>query len=384
MKKKAGVNQKNVTVEQRKVFRKKSKDYLMNLNGVLLAGGKSSRFGFNKLDIRNCTTPIFIDQIVKLSFFCNIIIVVTSAGNHSLVAAELKKIDSYFDFFHKYIEKYYKVQKNFERTCEFPDKIPEVVLLVDEDFNRFGQNAFDRAAAEAQGINKKGIKEEDTKGHIRDQKAKREVLKYSKPTEEDLEESGLKDCGPILGMYTGLKNAPDYYSLVLASDMPFVSHRLLQLLAACLKINFTCANKSKGQLSADSGTARKPEHAISSFTTQKKCSDIYVVKKSKGFEVLCGIYSKFCINLIAENIKAKKNKITDIINGVSAQILDESVLQTNGIDDLNFFNLNKSEDYDDYINIWNSKAFNIRATLNSSERNEETLYALVWAEFFMR
>jgi molybdopterin-guanine dinucleotide biosynthesis protein A len=346
MKKRADANQKSVTVEQRKVFRKKSEHSLKNLTGVLLTGGKSSRLGFNKLDIRNCSIPLFIDQIVKLSFFCNYILVVTSVSNFSLIATELKKVDSYFDFFYKYIRQYYKVQRDFVRNCGFPDKIPEITLLVDEDFNDFEQSGCDAAAAGLQ--------------------------------------SGVENCGPILGIYTGLKNAPDYYSLVLAADMPFVSHRLLQLLTVYLKINFTCDKNSTDQTTANFNPVRKSENNVTSFTTQKKCRDIYIAKSLKGFEVLCGIYSKFCINTLAEKIKAKKNKISDIFTEIDTQILEESILQTNGIDALNFFNINKLKDYDDFINIWNSKAFNIGSLSNPPRSNEEILFAFAWAEFFLR
>jgi molybdopterin-guanine dinucleotide biosynthesis protein A len=329
----------------------------MNLTGMLLAGGRSSRFGLNKLDIRNCSIPLFIDQAIKLSFFCSYIIVVTSVSNYRIVAAEFEKIEGYFNFFYKYTNECFKVLKASGRNCRFPDKIPEIKVIVDEDFTACEQKTAGIISG-MQDANKKDACEEDL-------------------------EDGVKDHGPILGIYTGLKNAPDYYSLVLASDMPLVSYRLLQLLTVFLQRNFKGINKGKAQSPANADLCVKPEHTESYFTPVKKCRDIYTIKTSKGFEVLCGIYSKYCINVMAENINAKKNKISNIFNEIDTEILKESVLQANGIDDLNFFNINRLTDYDYFINIWNSKTLTQDSPPISTSR-EEVLYASAWAEFFFR
>ena len=120
------------------------------------------------------------------------------------------------------------------------------------------------------------------------------------------------------------------------------------------------------------------------FTTAKKCRDIYVIKTLKGFEVLCGVYSKYCINTMTENIKTRKNKISDIFNEIDTEILDESILQANGVDDLNFFNINRSEDYDCFINIWNSKILKLNSVSAFPNNKEKILFASLWAEFFFR
>jgi molybdopterin-guanine dinucleotide biosynthesis protein A len=322
----------------------------MNLTGMLLAGGRSSRFGLNKLDIRNCSIPLFIDQAVKLSFFCSDIVVVTSVSNYGIVAAEFEKIEGYFNFFNTYTRECFKVLEASGGNYRFPDKIPEIKVIVDEDFTACEQKAV--------SVMVSGL--------------------------EDANKEGAKGFGPILGIYTGLRNAPDYYSLVLASDMPLVSYRLLQLLTVFLKRNFTCSNKNKTQRPTNPDSGLKPDFVEPYFTPVKKCRDIYTVKTAKGFEVLCGIYSKYCINVIAENINAKKNKISSIFNEIDTEILKESILVANGIDDLNFFNINRPSDYDYFMNIWNSKALKHDSTAISPGSSKEALYASAWTEFFFR
>jgi len=367
----------------------------MNLTGILLAGGRSSRFRANKLELRNSSTPIFVEQIIKLSFFCSDIIIVTSISNYGIIAAELEKIESYFDFFQKNAGPYFKILEISGRNCVFPDKVPKIKLLVDEDFNNSEQGPVIIAASGLKKASKKDDKNSNTTANdIRNCAARgdhigyRDIRKGDKKDFDKKYDCGKGDCirksGPILGIYTGLKNAPDYYSLVLASDMPFVSHRLLQLLVFFLKRNFTGTDKSGAQMTENFNSGGNPDFVEQCFTDVKKCRDIYVIKALKGFEVLCGIYSKFCINAMTENIKAGKNKISDIYNEVDTEILDEIVLQANGIDDLNFFNINTPKDYDDFINIWNSKTLRLNSAASSPNRREKILFAAIWAEFFLR
>ena len=232
----------------------------MDLSGIVLAGGKSKRFGFNKVRIKVGKIPLLIDQIFKLSFFCSEVLISTSKKNYLAVINELKKIDSYY--------KHY---------CSLGkiNKIPHIKVIVDED-NLGGAN--------------------------------------------------LSNIGPLGGLYAGLENAANFYCIVLAFDMPFISYNLLKLLA------------DEGK----SGESHKD-----------KLLDGAIVRTKKGFEVLCGLYSKNCTKIIRENIERKIYKISDIFSNLNVKMISEDDLLSYGIDQLNFFNVNTTKDDNDFKKIWN-------------------------------
>jgi len=68
----------------------------MDITGIVLAGGKSARLGFDKTSLKIGNVPLFIDTAVKLSFFCNEIIISSSKDNFILISDELKKLKKYF------------------------------------------------------------------------------------------------------------------------------------------------------------------------------------------------------------------------------------------------------------------------------------------------
>ncbi len=53
----------------------------MDFTGILLAGGKSSRFGINKIKIEFEGIPLIADQIIKLGFFCTEVLISSSSEN---------------------------------------------------------------------------------------------------------------------------------------------------------------------------------------------------------------------------------------------------------------------------------------------------------------
>lgn len=70
-----------------------------NTSGILLCGGESSRFQNNKIQIRLNKIPLFIDQIVKLSFFCDEILIITNIKNFKIISNEFEKIENYLKFY---------------------------------------------------------------------------------------------------------------------------------------------------------------------------------------------------------------------------------------------------------------------------------------------
>ena len=76
-----------------------------DLTGVILTGGNSIRLGFNKIQIKINTIPLFIDQIFKLAFFCNEILISTTDNNYKFVENELSKLNNYSDYYREVCSK---------------------------------------------------------------------------------------------------------------------------------------------------------------------------------------------------------------------------------------------------------------------------------------
>lgn len=251
----------------------------MNLTGIVLAGGKSSRLGFNKIKIKIGPVPLFISQIFKLASFCDEILITSSLENFDILSKEFKLLEKYLAYFNNYVEKI---------------KLPAVSLLIDDIEIKSGP-AFP------------------------------------------------EPC-PLFGIYTGLVNSKNFYSLVVGSDMPFISYNLLRSIIK---------NKDNQKYN------------------ENKSRDIISIKTLKGFEALCSIYSKNCIAIIRKNLKAEKYKISDIFSEFDVKIITQKELELLKIDDLNFFNINTVEDFEKFKNLW------------AYDRSEES-FALRWKEFFYR
>jgi molybdenum cofactor guanylyltransferase len=224
----------------------------MNLSGLLLAGGKSSRFGSNKLKILSYGIPILAGQIIKLCFLCEEIIVCTSRENQKFTECTVKKIEHY--------TKFLGISEKI--------KIPAIRIIPDE--NILGDSA--------------GI------------------------------------IGPLLGIYTGLKNSINDRCIVIASDMPFISFKLLEVLKNTAKEN--------------------PDY------------DSVIVKSEKGMEPLCGVYSKKYIKIIENNIKNGNYRISDVLCTLRVKWLDAMRMNAAGIDMYNFFNINSGKDNAKFTQIF--------------------------------
>jgi len=284
----------------------------MNLSGILLAGGKSRRLGINKLQINVGPVPLFIDQVFKLSFFCNEIIISTSNKNYPLIKRECGDIK-------KHLKYYSEITKtntlNGTRpggsVKSFLDN-PEIKIVLDD------------------------LDEIET-GKI------------------------PRETGPIAGIYSGLNNAINHYSFILAFDMPFISFRMLKTLVDIIK--------------EDTGIDEKE----SSSNKEENMYDACIIKTEKGFEVLSGIYSKSCMNALENNIIKKDNKISNIFKHIKVRIIEKEILGSKNLDMLNFFNINKIEDYQRFKNIWYNEFFECKYTFKSGGSNLNR-----WAEFFFR
>jgi len=297
----------------------------VNLTGIVLAGGRSSRFGFNKLKIKVNTVPLFIDQIFKLSFFCDEIIISTSKSHYSIVSSELNKI------------RIYQKKYNFETIQASNLKI---------DFNDF-------AKKNSSFQNIRIILDESDVDNLNTSNSLN-ITNSEKITPSH------KGKGPVIGIYTSLANASYFYSIIVAFDMPFISYNLLKSLVYESGINTEEPSSS--------------EPATISYDYSKK-RDAYIIKTEKGFEVLCGLYSKNCLGILKENIGKQKYKISDIFNYLDIEIISINKLKQNGIDSLNFFNINRLEDYHRFKNLWQNKKPPLNTGISFIE---------IWSYFFFR
>jgi len=169
-----------------------------------------------------------------------------------------------------------------------------------------------------------------------------------------------KGKGPLIGIYTSLANASYFYSIIIAFDMPFISYNLLKSLVYESGINTEEPSSS--------------EPATISYNYSKK-RDAYIIKTEKGFEVLCGLYSKNCLGILKENIGKQKYKISDIFNYLDIEVISINKLKQNGIDSLNFFNINRLEDYYKFKNLWQNKKSPLNTVISFIE---------IWSYFFFR
>jgi len=85
--------------------------------------------------------------------------------------------------------------------------------------------------------------------------------------------------GPLMGIYSGLKNSSSKYNFVAACDMPFINERLVKYMIKNIK-NF----------------------------------DIFIPRIDNKFHPLCGIYSKNCVSVIERLLSQDRLKVSDIFS----------------------------------------------------------------------
>jgi len=155
----------------------------MDFTGILLAGGKSSRFGINKIKIEFEGIPLLADQIIKLGFFCTEVLISSSSENSPYISQVLERMEQY---------KAVLIDPG-------PGKADAVLLL---------------GNVKNPVLSGHNWKNPDIKIVVDDKEARPDG----------------KRIGPLAGIYTGLKEAENKNCLVIAADMPFISYRVLRLL----------------------------------------------------------------------------------------------------------------------------------------------------------
>jgi molybdopterin-guanine dinucleotide biosynthesis protein A len=72
--------------------------------------------------------------------------------------------------------------------------------------------------------------------------------------------------------------------------------------------------------------------------------DIVIPDTSKGFEPLCSIYSKKCLNPVEQQLVKQQLKIRQVFQKVRVKKLPETILRQNDPDLISFYNINTHDD----------------------------------------
>ncbi len=243
----------------------------MDFSGILLAGGKSTRFGINKIKIESDGIPLLADQVIKLSFFCSEILISSSRENSRYIRHVLDRMNEYG-----------KILLNSK-----PVKVDDVSLPGNNKISALSGDKWEKPARRI------GVDDEETR-------------------------PDGKSIGPLAGIYSGLNVSKNKNCLVLASDMPFVSYRVLRLLTR---------------------------------TSEETRKDAVLIRNRRGIEALCGIYSKKYISEIRTCIKNGIYKIIEILGPREVEWIDSTKLREEKIDIYNFFNINTRDDIKKFDNI---------------------------------
>jgi molybdopterin-guanine dinucleotide biosynthesis protein A len=109
----------------------------MDFSGILLAGGKSRRFGPNKIKIMSDDVPLLVLQAVKLGFFTREILISTSRENYTYADSILGDLEKYTSLL--------KVPPGY--------KLPEVKIVVDDDAIKKNNGSIGPIAGIYTGLN---------------------------------------------------------------------------------------------------------------------------------------------------------------------------------------------------------------------------------------
>jgi molybdopterin-guanine dinucleotide biosynthesis protein A len=133
-------------------------------------------------------------------------------------------------------------------------------------------------------------------------------------SEAAVKEDVCPNCGCLGGIYTGLMAAETVYRFVLACDMPFIRPEFLSFLAV---------------------------HA--------EGWDVVIPKTAKGYEPLCAVYSKACLNPIRNQFEAGRFKVTDFLGRVRVRIVGEEEIGRFDFDGRMFYNINTWAEYEEAV-----------------------------------
>ena len=130
----------------------------------------------------------------------------------------------------------------------------------------------------------------------------------------------IPDSGPLGGIYTALVNATSSHTLVVASDMPFVTASFLKYLV---------------RVGQD--------------------VDVAIPRTTDGHQPLCACYAGTCVSVVRRHIESGALKVTDLLSELSVHEIGPAELQPFDPDDRLFFNVNTPDDYDRCVKLMASR-----------------------------
>ena len=114
----------------------------------------------------------------------------------------------------------------------------------------------------------------------------------------------------LTGIHAGLFHIPTAYAFVTACDMPFLKKELIEVLLREVEPGW----------------------------------DVVIPVTSEGYEPLCAVYSKRCIQPIEQQLSRGKAKIADFFSRVKVKEVSENLLRTADPELASFFNINRPGD----------------------------------------
>ncbi|MGL1891828.1 MAG: molybdenum cofactor guanylyltransferase [Spirochaetaceae bacterium] len=124
-----------------------------------------------------------------------------------------------------------------------------------------------------------------------------------------------KSCGPLCGIYSGLKRSSSNYSFVMACDMPYVN------------LDFIRYEKEK----------------------LNNTFDVIIAKIGVFTEPLYGFYKKEMLTKIYNEIKNGQYSINKLLKKINTKYIDQSITQSFSKDLLMFKNLNTLSDVEEFL-----------------------------------
>ena len=119
-----------------------------------------------------------------------------------------------------------------------------------------------------------------------------------------------------MASYTALVNATSSHTLVVASDMPFVTASFLQYLV------------------------RVGQNV-----------DVAIPRTTDGHQPLCACYAGTCVSVVRRHIESGTLKVTDLLSEVSVHEIGPAELKPFDPDERLFFNVNTPDDYDRCVKL---------------------------------
>ena len=118
-------------------------------------------------------------------------------------------------------------------------------------------------------------------------------------------------CGPLAGIHAALRSSSAEWNLMMAVDMPFVSHELLAFLVQ---------------------------------SASETDASVVVPRTSRGFQPLCAVYRRGFAAAAEEALRAGKFKIDALFSAGTVRVIEEEELTLAGFAERVFLNINTPED----------------------------------------